>query len=642
MANYKEIQGFPIQNLSSDPVPYAQELINNPYAGVWSSGGNLNTGRGYLSHGAVGTQTSSLAFSGDTPGPTIVTVTENYDGSSWTEVNDMNVGRRDIQGFGTATAAFAAGGEGVPAPPTTTRFVESWNGTSWTETTDMPADKRNGGGAGTTTSGLVYGGNADPSGTRVATTYEWDGSSWTDGGNMNTARRYFAAYGIQTAAHAVSGNTPPYASQVEQYDGSSWTEIAEVNTARGAVSGNGTTTSGLIYGGTDGSYRTFTESWNGSSWTEVNDLSTAVGYHGSGGADNTSGLSFGGYLTASNVSATEEWAFSGLPPSTPAAGYSDAIVGQMYYNSTTGQFKAIKDGGQPTGTWASASGINSGRSYFAGAGTATDSMVFGGYAAPGPPTATVEDTEIWNGSSWTEVSNLNESPYYNMAGSGASSTAALCYSGQGAGVRRNNVESWDGSSWTEITGINTARSGAAGVGPQTAAMCFGGNTYNPPPSVVYQALTEIWNGSSWTEVNDLNTARGDIAPVGSAYTDVLGVSGSTGSNTTVNEAFNGSTWTELADTNTTASSRSGSGVPAGPTAIVSGGYAPGVTANTEAWDGSSWTETGDLATARGKSAESASSTTGFQVGGETPSTPKNTNVEEFSFDDFQINTLTTS
>ena len=49
MANYKEIQGFPIQNLSSDPVPYAQELINNPYAGSWSSGGTVNTGRNTLS-----------------------------------------------------------------------------------------------------------------------------------------------------------------------------------------------------------------------------------------------------------------------------------------------------------------------------------------------------------------------------------------------------------------------------------------------------------------------------------------------------------------------------------------------------------------------------------------------------------------
>ena len=41
MANLKTFSGFPIQNLSSDPVPFAQAKTNNPYAGVWSSGGNL-------------------------------------------------------------------------------------------------------------------------------------------------------------------------------------------------------------------------------------------------------------------------------------------------------------------------------------------------------------------------------------------------------------------------------------------------------------------------------------------------------------------------------------------------------------------------------------------------------------------------
>ena len=48
MANLKTLSGFPIQNLTSDPVPYAQALADNPYAGVWSSGGNLNTARQLL------------------------------------------------------------------------------------------------------------------------------------------------------------------------------------------------------------------------------------------------------------------------------------------------------------------------------------------------------------------------------------------------------------------------------------------------------------------------------------------------------------------------------------------------------------------------------------------------------------------
>ena len=63
MANYQDIKGFNIQSKSSDPVPYAQELINNPYAGAWSSGGALNQARSLLS--GAGTQTAGLAFFGD-------------------------------------------------------------------------------------------------------------------------------------------------------------------------------------------------------------------------------------------------------------------------------------------------------------------------------------------------------------------------------------------------------------------------------------------------------------------------------------------------------------------------------------------------------------------------------------------------
>ena len=641
MANLKTFSGFPIQNLSSDPVPFAQAKTNDPYGGVWASGGNLNNARQQLT--GTGIQTAALAiggYDGSNRG-----YTENYNGSSWTEVADLNAARRNSGSSGTTTAALAFGGFTVPpASNGPSALNEQWDGSSWTETADLNTARFGMGSVGTTTASLASGGITTA---QVAVNESWNGSAWTEVGDLNTARGLLGSMGTSTAGLVAGGGPAPAVSNAgvtESWNGSAWTEVADLNQGGDTLGSAGTQTSGLVFGGTifpPGGLTAKTESWDGSSWTEVNDLAVDRQYGARAGASNSSALYAGGNSPGDSVATTEEWAFSGIPPTAPAEGYSDALVGQMYYNSTSGQFKAIKDGGQPVGTWASASGINTGRSYFAGAGTATDSMVFGGYATPGTPTGTTEDTEIWNGSSWTEVSNLNEAPYYNMAGSGASSTAALCYSGQGAGSRKNNAESWNGSSWTEITGINTARSGAAGVGPQTAAMCFGGNTYNPPPSVVYQALTEIWNGSSWTEVNDLNTARGDIAPVGSVYTDVLAVSGGS-PNKTNNESFNGSTWTELADTNTTASSRSGSGVPAGPTAIVSGGYAPGVTANTEAWDGSSWTETGDLATARGKSAESASSTTGFQVGGETPSTPKNTNVEEFSFTDFQINTLTTS
>ena len=41
MSEYKGIKGFQVQTRTEDPVPYAQALANNPYAGSWASGGDL-------------------------------------------------------------------------------------------------------------------------------------------------------------------------------------------------------------------------------------------------------------------------------------------------------------------------------------------------------------------------------------------------------------------------------------------------------------------------------------------------------------------------------------------------------------------------------------------------------------------------
>ena len=86
-----------------------------------------------------------------------------------------------------------------------------------------------------------------------------------------------------------------------------------------------------------------TESWDGSSWTEVADLAQARLWFRIKWYWMHISSFFGGVTQASEVyHATEEWSFTGLDPSTtPAADYADAIVGDFYYNSTTGQFKNI-------------------------------------------------------------------------------------------------------------------------------------------------------------------------------------------------------------------------------------------------------------------------------------------------------------
>ena len=52
------------------------------------------------------------------------------------------------------------------------------------------------------------------------------------------------------------------------------------------------------------------------------------------------------------------------------------IVGDMYYETGTGSFKVVKDGGTPIGAWASGGGLNTERGFAASGGTQTAALFF--------------------------------------------------------------------------------------------------------------------------------------------------------------------------------------------------------------------------------------------------------------------------
>ena len=128
-------------------------------------------------------------------------------------------------------------------------------------------------------------------------------------------------------------------------------------------------------------------------------------------------------------------------------------------------------------------------------GTTEAALVFGG-----DPPSTLDVCEQFNGTSWSEVGDLNTAREKNK-GAGTS-TAALSIGGtpDGGSGSIANVESWDNSSWTEINDLNTAKQDGAAAGSSTAAIYFGGGGGTQQ--------TELWDGSSWTETTDLSTARG--------------------------------------------------------------------------------------------------------------------------------------
>ena len=77
------------------------------------------------------------------------------------------------------------------------------------------------------------------------------------------------------------------------------------------------------------------------------------------------------------------------------------------------------------------------------------------------------------------------------------STNAL---GVGGNPARAINEKWNGTSWTEVNEINTGRQAGISGGTIGIALIAGGS-----PN---KTETESWNGTSWTEQNDLSTGRG--------------------------------------------------------------------------------------------------------------------------------------
>ena len=568
MSTYKEIKGFKVQTLSSDPVA-------SGLAGAsWSSGGSLNVGKYWNGRSGAGTQTAGLIAGGHN-GSGQVGTTESYNGSSWTEVNDLNTARNSATMGGAQTSALITGGGTAEA------ITESWNGSSWTEVNDLNTGRRQLAMAtgNANTSALAFGGYAPPTPGPVGytgLTESWNGSSWTEVSDLNTPRSSLASTdGSATAALAIAGyRGPPTADRtkfVEQWDGSSWTEVGDVNQERMDLASCGTTTNALAFGGIDTASLAVTENYNGTSWTELADLSTAR--YALGGTGSTpAALAIGGYITTVQ-SVTEEWNI--------ATDFIKINLGQVYFNSGSNAFK-VTEQPVPGGSWSSGGSLNTARAA-AGASSGSDGntslFIISGAS---PNTVNVEE---YDGSAFTEIANVNNAGENGMS-SGNGSTVATIFTG-GNPPRAALTESWNGSSWTEVNDLNTGRGQAAGIGTQTAALVAG---------QAYGAIVESWDGTSWTEVNDLNTGRGNLAGMGSQTLAITAGGRSPSSPAIMGnvETWNGSSWTETTDLNTARAETSGSGVPYNNVIVIGGEPSK---ANTEFWNGSTWTEVGDMATA---------------------------------------------
>ena len=457
-------------------------------------------------------------------------------------------------------------------------------------------------------------------------TYELKGfvgrAAASSAAHMITARRTGASFGTQTANVAAGGWIPAFSAKTEEYNGTGWSAGEDLGTAASSQFGTGTLTAGLAYGGsTDPNGQegvVTTLEYDGTDWTAGGDLTTARWSGTSGAGTQTAALCSSGYHDA-NVTNTEEYNGSAW-----TAG--EAIdAGKRDFGQVGSQTASILFGGAPglatseeyDGTdYTAGPSMNTGRANIAASGTQTAALGMGGYKDPGY----ANNVELFDGTSWSELSgNLATARDGGFGSRGGTQLAALIAGGSTPSLTaateefNNTFEVVTQGAWTSGTAIPAAKVDFAGVGPQTAALAFGGLAGGS-----LSLTSQKYDGSAWTATNNMGTARRAMGALGT-QTAAISFGGyiSGPANVGLSEEFDGTSWAEGSNLNTDRARAGGFGIQ---TAGVAAGGDQGAPNNdafavTEEYNGTSWANGEDMGTARYTSAGAGILTAGLIAGG---------------------------
>jgi len=294
--------------------------------------------------------------------------------------------------------------------------------------------------------------------------------TWSSSSALNTARyRMNGGFGTSPSAVVVVGGQSPAKNDVEQYNGTSWTEVGDYPAATSDNGCTGVTTAGLsVCGVYDGPVNDECFTWNGSAFTEVADYPAGHGRVVVTGTT-TAALSNAGEI-ATNPS--------------------------NWYDNKCYDFNGS--------AWTEAGDYPIYKSNGGMAGTQTAAIVAGGYGGPNgsiPGAAGRTICATYDGSSWTEIAELNQiKTECGYSGAGTTTSMVVC-----AGPTPTNAvtELWNGTAWSEGNDLATGR-GAGGSAGTMSSMLYAGGT-SPALSPTTSALTEEWSQSD-TNIKTVTTS----------------------------------------------------------------------------------------------------------------------------------------
>ena len=491
----------------------------------WSEAGDNNTNRARAA--GAGTVNSGLFFGGYAPNwyGTSQGATETYNGTNFSEVNNMIMPRRAHMGAGLSSeAALALGGYTDSAPvnpgfnPNMGKFTEVWNGTNWSESGDAPANMKRGGMVGSVNAAVMFGSNTDPD-----LTLHWDGSSWSEGGSGHAPNGIDATHGgtQNDAIRGTTGYVSPnvYTPATQYYNGLTWSEGPNMINAyahRGMGHNQGNAAGALAAGGEHG-----VPNFAGQTATEEHTGGNAV----------ISG-SFG-RLDATTITGDATPIISSLPfPSGLVSG--SGILASDISGSFNKGFGLTGNITTPMDAWSTGHNMNVQRWYFGAKGYVDAAIAMGGRST-NPASEFNDETELWDGTSWTEVNDMS----YGRTG-GYGGTVESGYFSGGSEAPWSRSEEWNGTNWSEATAFGEREGDVGGCSP----------------TQVYNVGSMYDGGQKFTKYNAGVCTEGPILSIGTcAPFGFKGASGRFGHAGNADcllvftccftEEYNGSSWSVL-------------------------------------------------------------------------------------------------
>ena len=522
-----------------------------------SSWSEVNTliaaGRGI---GGSGTSTATVAFGGH---PTRNQYTEEWNGTNWSEVNDMI--RSDFAcqaadiGFSSEAAIAAGSCTTGTLGDSNVLCNEEWNGTNWATANALIHNaSQTGGGAGSANAGMTAGGYILPGypGAHRCTQI-WNGVNWSESEAAlppSNFRGFLYGWGGSQNDAILTGGCSYQGSFFNTsycYNGISWAAGSAIGTlsgqnAAGVMQHKGAGTSvdnSFFAGGRAGG--------QGGNESVANAFCTDNGV-ATGSFKHIDAIRITGSVDAMTNISEPSGTISGSEQI--ASSISGSFNKGFEFSGEVRTIGAFSAGG-------SFPGHNNSTQFSAVYGTQNAALLGGGMGIYQPAMC---DTYTYNGTSWSDTGANMIEGRGGYSGMGTQDAALAAggnpYKDHLFRYLRSSTEEWNGSAWSENTNLPYQLTFLQNqnAGTQNAAFIAGGFTGTGSPTVgsgseAFQQTSLAWDGLSYATVGCMANERGSGGVVGTINSSLAQGGNNSLGHSTCTEEWNGSAWSDAAASN---------------------------------------------------------------------------------------------